>query len=294
MLIPAESRVGPPLPVPVMGSPVLLACSASRPSRARSPRRPLKSAHPLRRAGARERRRRCAARHLVLGDGEVDGVPLAAARLLGAAILVLLVNVVAFALLYLQVDGGGPAGRVAEQAPFPDLQFPQTGTRAWPRPDGADPMSGTTVRRLHQPVAFSPTDTLPLTPQGQGPDGAVVDDLSGGPRPSDQHPARVRWPVSRCCRSLGRASTEPHAARRPHLRECPRAPVPDPPVFWGHSSRAARRATRRRCRRSTPSPIHTIRGCWPCSNSWTPRASCSGTRGSWLPASAARPVMRCG
>ena len=46
---------------------------------------------------------------LVLDGHPVDGVPLTADRILVAAALVLLTNVVTFGLLYWQVDGGGPA-----------------------------------------------------------------------------------------------------------------------------------------------------------------------------------------
>jgi uncharacterized membrane protein len=100
---------------------------------------------------------------LVLQGGKLDGVPLSAQRLLVAGSLVLLANVITFGLVYWQIDSGGPAGRAVDPVPYPDFQFPQTGTQGL-APSGWQPrfpdhlyVSFTSV------VAFSPTDTLPLT-----------------------------------------------------------------------------------------------------------------------------------
>jgi hypothetical protein len=169
MLIPAEYRVGPPLVVPVMESVALLvllgiaAKPGPVPRGARSLVLTLFGVLVLANAIA-------AARlvTLVLSDGEVDGVPLTAARLLVAGLLVLLVNVVTFALLYWQLDGGGPAGRVAEQAPFPDFQFPQTGTEGLAAPGWRPHFGDHLFVAFTNLVAFSPTDTLPLTLRVKG------------------------------------------------------------------------------------------------------------------------------
>jgi hypothetical protein len=70
---------------------------------------------------------------------------------------------VTFGLLYWQLDGGGPAGRVAAAVPYPDFLFPQMTTAGFApagwRPRFADHLylSYTNL------VAFSPTDTMPLT-----------------------------------------------------------------------------------------------------------------------------------
>jgi uncharacterized membrane protein len=105
---------------------------------------------------------------LVLDDGKFDGVALTAGRLLVAALLVLVVNVVTFALLYWELDGGGPAGRIAEPALFPDFQFPQTVTEGLAEP-GWQPRFGDHLYvAFTNLVAFSPTDTLPLTRRVKG------------------------------------------------------------------------------------------------------------------------------
>ena len=82
---------------------------------------------------------------MVLDGHPVDGVRLTVGRILVAACLVLMTNVVTFALLYWQVDGGGPARRVAEPPPFPDFQFPQ------PLPQGLAAYVFTdSLKRAHQ------------------------------------------------------------------------------------------------------------------------------------------------
>lgn len=96
------------------------------------------------------------------------GHPPTATRLLIATALVLATNVVTFALMYWQIDAGGPFGRRSANPPYPDFQFPQTGTEGL-APPGWLPVygdylyvSGTNI------VAFSPTDTLPLTLRAKG------------------------------------------------------------------------------------------------------------------------------
>ncbi len=75
-----------------------------------------------------------------------------------------LTNNIAFALLYWQLDGGGPARRAHGLPRYPDLAFPQiTNPELAPphwRPRFVDYLyvSFTTAN------AFSPTDTMPLTP----------------------------------------------------------------------------------------------------------------------------------
>ena len=168
-LIPARHRVGPPPLVPVMETAALVAlfCIAARrgpvPRGARSAVLALVGVLVLANTIA-------AARlvTLVLRNGEVDGVALTAGRLLVAAGLVLLANVITFALLYWQLDGGGPAGRIVEGARFPDFQFPQTVTQGL-APPGWQPYFGDHLYvAFTNLVAFSPTDTLPLTLRVKG------------------------------------------------------------------------------------------------------------------------------
>jgi uncharacterized membrane protein len=168
-LVPARSRVGPPLVVPVVESVALLVLLliAARPGPVpRSARSVLLVLFGLLVAANALAAARLVT--LVLDGGEVDGVALTPGRLLVAAVLVLEVNVVTFALVYWEVDGGGPAGRTADPAPFPDFQFPQTGTEGLAEP-GWQPRFGDHLYvAFTNLVAFSPTDTLPLTRRVKG------------------------------------------------------------------------------------------------------------------------------
>jgi hypothetical protein len=168
-LIPAHHRVGPPSVVPAVETVALLVLLgiAARPGPVRRGSRTgvlvLVCALVVANVVA-------AARlvTLVLDDGDVDGVALSAGRLLVAATLVLTANVVTFALLYWQLDGGGPSGRMADPAPFPDFQFPQTGTQGLAAP-GWQPRFGDHLYvAFTNLVAFSPTDALPLTLRAKG------------------------------------------------------------------------------------------------------------------------------
>jgi uncharacterized membrane protein len=169
VLIPSNDRVGPPLFVPVIEGIVLLVllAIAARPGPvprgARSVVLALFGTLVLANAVAAGR-----LVTLVLGSGKVNGVTLTVERLLVAALLVLVVNVVTFALLYWQLDGGGPAGRVAHPAPFPDFQFPQTGTSGLAAPGWRPRFGDHLYLAFTAMVAFSPTDTMPLTLRVKG------------------------------------------------------------------------------------------------------------------------------
>ena len=95
------------------------------------------------------------------------GSPNARSLILAGA-LIWLTNVLIFGLWYWEVDRGGPGRRAAGHDLLPDLQFPQMSDPEF-APTGWRPMfvdylyvSFTTA------TAFSPTDTMPLTPSAKG------------------------------------------------------------------------------------------------------------------------------
>jgi hypothetical protein len=96
------------------------------------------------------------------------GQTLAGQQLLASSIGVWLVNVLAFSLLYWQVDRGGPGLRGSDAEPLPDWLFPQEGAPAedvlpgW-RPVYVDYL----FLAFWTATAFSPTDALPLTPRAK-------------------------------------------------------------------------------------------------------------------------------
>jgi uncharacterized membrane protein len=85
--------------------------------------------------------------------------------LLGGGASIFVTNVLAFALVYWEFDRGGPFARRLRptERPHPDFLFPQMGqpgraSHAW-RPDFIDYL----YVSLTNAMAFSPTDTMPLT-----------------------------------------------------------------------------------------------------------------------------------
>ena len=105
---------------------------------------------------------------VVLRSTPSGEAPPTVTQLLVGAAIVLATNVVTFGLLYWQIDGGGPGGRLVQASPFPDFQFPQTLT------EGLGPVSWQPRFPDHlylaftNVMAFSPTDTMPLTHRVKG------------------------------------------------------------------------------------------------------------------------------
>ena len=99
--------------------------------------------------------------HLLIKGG---GVTKSGPRLLLVGNGVFVINVVVFALLYWELDGGGPAARAHSNPAHPDLAFPQhmnpeLAPAGW-RPLFFDYL----YLGLTASVAFSPTDTMPMVP----------------------------------------------------------------------------------------------------------------------------------
>ena len=100
---------------------------------------------------------------LTLSNADINGAPLSATRLLVAGALVLGTNLVTFAVLYWELDGGGPWARAREPARYPDFQFPQTHTQGLAPPGWRPRFPDHLYLAYTNVVAFSPTDTMPLT-----------------------------------------------------------------------------------------------------------------------------------
>jgi hypothetical protein len=85
-------------------------------------------------------------------------------QLLASALVVLVVNVITFALVFWEVDCGGPVLRsLADKRVTPDFQFPQDENPEL-GPSGWSPTLGDYgYLALTNSVAFSPTDAMPLS-----------------------------------------------------------------------------------------------------------------------------------
>jgi uncharacterized membrane protein len=164
VLVPVQDRVGPPLLIPIIESVVFVTMLviAAKPGPVPHRARPL----VLSLVGVLILANAAAAARLVvlvLDGGKVDGVALSANRLLVAGTLVLATNVITFGLAYWQLNGGGPTGRAADPMPYPDFQFPQTATAGLAAPGWRPRFLDHLYLAFTNVVAFSPTDTMPLT-----------------------------------------------------------------------------------------------------------------------------------
>ena len=105
-------------------------------------------------------------RVLLFGGGPADGV--AGRELIRAAALVWGINMVVFSLAYWELDQGGPLERLRPGEVAADFRFTQQGDA--PRPDGTTWLPGFLdylYLSFTNQTAFSPTDTLPLTPRAK-------------------------------------------------------------------------------------------------------------------------------
>lgn len=86
-----------------------------------------------------------------------------AAVLLGSGAAIFVTNVIVFGIWYWAVDRGGPFARHADERPFPDFMFPQTDSPELAPPNWLPLFVDYLYVALTNVVAFSPTDTMPLT-----------------------------------------------------------------------------------------------------------------------------------
>jgi hypothetical protein len=87
-----------------------------------------------------------------------------ASDLLEAGSVVWLSNIVAFALLYWELDGGGPAARIYHVPNQPDLAFPHQLSPEIAPPDWQPRFIDYLYLAFTNATAFSPTDAMPLVP----------------------------------------------------------------------------------------------------------------------------------
>lgn len=104
---------------------------------------------------------------IALIDRLVTGGAANGRSLLAAAAGVWLTNVVVFALAYWELDRGGPHARLGENPALPDLLFPQDGDPVHAPPHWRPGFADYLFTSLTAATAFSPTDTMPLTPRAK-------------------------------------------------------------------------------------------------------------------------------
>jgi hypothetical protein len=100
--------------------------------------------------------------HYLLQGGKAGGH-----ALIGSGVVLWVTNVLLFGVWYWQLDGGGPTARRHKRKPHPDFLFVQmTETEFAPR--GWHPtLTDYLYTSFTNATAFSPTDTMPLTPMAK-------------------------------------------------------------------------------------------------------------------------------
>jgi hypothetical protein len=99
--------------------------------------------------------------------GEVSNDP---AVLLGSGAAIFITNVIAFGIWYWELDRGGPFARLAAERPYPDFLFPQMDpdTAKLVKPGWRPTFVDYLYVSFTNVVAFSPTDTMPLSRWAKG------------------------------------------------------------------------------------------------------------------------------
>jgi len=95
-------------------------------------------------------------------SGEVSGE-----QLLTSSIGIWVTNVLAFSLLYWQLDRGGPEARANDAGRKPDWLFPQEGAPEDAPPDWRPTFVDYLFLGYSTATAFSTTDVMPLTPRAK-------------------------------------------------------------------------------------------------------------------------------
>jgi hypothetical protein len=95
---------------------------------------------------------------ILVGHGSKDPTVL-----FGSGASIYVTNIVAFALLYWELDRGGPVARAGAHDPHPDFMFPQMATPDVGHPDWEPTFVDYAYLSFTNATAFSPTDTMPLT-----------------------------------------------------------------------------------------------------------------------------------
>lgn len=100
--------------------------------------------------------------HFLLAGGSIKGK-----SLIYSAISIWITNVLVFALWYWELDKGGPARRAQRHERKPDFLFPQMTSPEIASGEWTPGFVDYLYVSLTNATAFSPTDTMPLTPMGK-------------------------------------------------------------------------------------------------------------------------------
>ncbi len=97
--------------------------------------------------------------HYLLKGGKAGGH-----QLILSGVVLWLTNVLIFAVWYWEIDRGGPVARVLDPGTRADFLFPQMSEPEWSAPGWRPAYIDYLYTSFTNATAFSPTDTMPLTP----------------------------------------------------------------------------------------------------------------------------------
>jgi hypothetical protein len=97
--------------------------------------------------------------HYLLRGGTANG-----RALIGGGMVLWVTNVLLFGVWYWQIDRGGPLARATEPEGLPDFLFVQMTEPAYAPPGWQPTLTDYLYVSFTNATAFSPTDTMPLTP----------------------------------------------------------------------------------------------------------------------------------
>jgi uncharacterized membrane protein len=160
-LLPSRITLGPPWLLPALEGMLLLGLAVTTPRR-------VHPEHPYRRRAAILMIALINATNLfslvLLSNLLLNGSKSSGRALITAGALIWLTNVIIFALWYWESDRGGPAARAAHDTTRADFLFPQMNLKQWCAPTWTPTFLDYLYVSLTNATAFSPTDTMPLTP----------------------------------------------------------------------------------------------------------------------------------
>jgi hypothetical protein len=97
----------------------------------------------------------------------INGDPASGRSLIASGAVLWLTNVLLFGIWYWELDRGGPADREAQVDCMPDFMFPQMTDDRWAPPGWRPGLVDYLYVSFTNATAFSPTDTMPLTPRAK-------------------------------------------------------------------------------------------------------------------------------
>ncbi|MEA2199677.1 MAG: hypothetical protein QOI89_273 [Solirubrobacteraceae bacterium] len=165
LLLPERLTVGPTWLLPALEAALLIGLSFASP-------RELEHNHPVRRGVALSMTAVVSLAnifslylliHFLLHKGKVTE----GRELIISGMLIWLTNFLIFALWYWELDRGGPGRRAAGEDDAPDFLFPQMSDDKIEPLDWRPKFIDYTYVSLTNATAFSPTDTMPLTPMAK-------------------------------------------------------------------------------------------------------------------------------